>query len=338
MAVCLAQDVTRTADTSVALTPEMKALDSALLASARYTLERWGGTFHSFALYVPDTSTSMQVFEVGLPHAVDSRLPSAYRDTLRSALRVRQAREAEARAIGIITDSIAGPIEEAVDGADGPDVARMAITELEDRSGRCRRIERDYHFAKEPKGDWGWGTIVYGPPRISRCEPTGYWPAYSELGPVVPSRARLAAPIMRPLDISSLGVIFTVVGDMHGKLTVFDDSIVVVFDSLVARRQLPNDGRRVRLDSIRVGVGVGDDKSWSQVDDSKALKIGRVLPPGGKIVRRNVRFVLPHERRDEDSDSWMVVTFHITTGRRGHADYQPAATTYAHSKRGVLAN
>ena len=338
MAVCLGQDVTRTADTSVALTSEMKVLDSALLASAHYTLERWGTTFHAFAFYVPDTSRSVNVFEVGLPHSVDSRLPSAYRDTLRSALRVRQAREPDARAIGIITDSIVGPMEEAVDGADGPDVARMAITELEDRTGRCRRIERDYHFAKEPKGDWGWGTIVYGPPRITRCEPIGYWPNYSELAPVVPSRPRLAAPIVRPLDISSLGVIFTVVGDMHGKLTVFDDSIVVAFDRLVVTRQLPNDVRRVRLDSIRVGVGVGDDKSWSPVDDSKALKIGRVLPPSAKIVRRNVRFVLPHVRREEDSDSWIVVTFHLTTGRHGQADYQPNATTYAHSTRGVLAN
>lgn len=316
----------------------MKVLDSALLARARYTLERWGTTFHSFALYVPDTARSSQVMEIGLPHAVDSELPSAYRDTLRSALRVRQLREPDARAIGIMTDSIDGPIEDAVDGADGPDVARKAITELEDRSGRCRRIERDYHFASEPKGDWGLGTVVYSPPRITRCQPTGYWPTYppSEI-PVTRSRPHLAAPIVRPLDISSLGVMFTVVGDMHGKLTVFDDSIVVAVDSLAATRQLPHDTRRVRLDSIRVGVGVGDDKSWSPVDDSKALKVGRLLPPSGRIVRRRLRFVLPHQRREEDSESWIVVTFHLTVGQRGQADYRTDATTYAHSVKGVLA-
>lgn len=336
-AVCVAQGAAA-GDTSVALTPEMQVLDSALIASARYTLERWGTTFHAYAYYVPDTSKGSQAMELGLEHSIESRLPSVFRDSLRSTLRIHQSRSPEARVTGIITDSIAGPIEEAVDGADSPAVARMAITELEDRNGRCRLVERDYHFVKEPAGDYGWGTIVFGPPRIRRCQPTGYWPTYSPTdAPTLPSRPRLAAPIVRPLDISSLGVIFTVVGNMHGKLTIFDDSVVVAFDSLVATRQLPNDRRRVRLDSIRVGVGVGDEKSWSPVDDSKALKIGRLLAPGGKIVRRNVKLVLPHPRREEDAESWIVVTFHLTVGRRGQADYQPNATTYAHSKRGVLA-
>jgi len=338
MAECISQSVGTTADTSVALTPEMRLLDQKLLAEARSTLERWGTTFHAYALYMP-TSSLGEVMEIGAQHSVDSRQPSAFRDSLRSALRVRQAMAPEASVIGVITDSVAGPIEEAVDGAEGPDFPRMAVTELEDRSGRCRRIERDYHFAKDPPGHWAWGSIVFGPRRVTRCEPLRYWPTYAvSEAPVVPSRPRLAAPILRPLDISSLGVIFTVVGDMHGKLTVFNDSIVVAFDSLVATRQLRNDTRRVLLDSIRVGVGMGDDKSWTPVDDSKALKVGRVLPPGGKLVWRGIRFVLPHKRREEDAESWIVVTFHLTSGKRGQADYHPDATTYAHSKKGILAN
>jgi hypothetical protein len=142
---------------------------------------------------------------------------------------------------------------------------------------------------------------------------------------------------VRSLDISSLGVQFTVVGEFKGKLTIFDDSVVVRFDRLIATRQLPNDNRVVKLDSIRVGVGVGDEESWNPVDDSKALRIGRLLPPGGRLVRRNVPFVMPHERREEDADSWIVVTFHITVGQPGHPDYSPQATTYAHSVKGVLA-
>jgi hypothetical protein len=84
-------------------------------------------------------------------------------------------------------------------------------------------------------------------------------------------------------------------------------------------------------------VGVGDEKTWSPVDYSKALTIGGNLPLGGVIKRRNVRFVLPHERTEADDKAWLVVTFHITVGKRGEPGYLPQATTYAHSKRGVLA-
>ena len=328
---------TAEADTGTALTADMELLDRRLLATTREPLERWGNTFRAIAMYVPDTAGPPQAFEIGLEHPLDTRQPGVHRDTLRSIMRRRQKYE-PARTIGIIVDSIAGPVEEALDGADGPDFARRAITELEDRSGRCRRVERDYRFAREPRGDWGFGTVVFGPPRTTRCDPVGYWPKdSSNAEPVGPTRPRLAAPIVRPLDISSLGVQFTVVGEFKGKLTVFDDSIVVRFDRLTAARQLPNDTRTVKLDSIRVGVGVGDQESWSPVDDSKALRIRRVLPPGGKILRRNVRFVMRHERSEEDVNSWIVVTFHITVAHPGDPNYLPQATTYAHSVKGVLA-
>jgi len=326
-------------DTGVALTPEMELLDRSLLATSRGTLERWGNTFRAFAFYVADTVGPSQVFEVGLENSVDSRQPSVTRDSLRAVLRRRQAYEPHARTIGIITDSIAGPVEEAIDGVEGPGFERRTITELEDRSGRCRRIDRPYHFANDPPGDWGFGTVVYGPPVVSRCEPLKYWAAVdsASLAPPIPLRPRLAAPIVRALEISSLNNYFSVVGKFHGDLTVYDDSIVVRFDSLVATRRLPNDTQVVRVDSIRVGVGVGDEESWSPVDDSRALRIGRVLKPRGTIVRRNVRFVVHHERREADATSWIVVTFHISVGHRGDPKYQPLATTYAHSVRGVLA-
>jgi hypothetical protein len=153
-----------------------------------------------------------------------------------------------------------------------------------------------------------------------------------------PVRPHLVKPIVRQLSISSLDNYFSVVGRFSGALTVFDDSIVVSFDSLIATRRLPEDQQRIRLDSIRVGVGVGDEKSWSPVDDSKALPIGRVLPKGGVIERKGVRFVLPHARNESDDAAWIVVTFHITVGIPGQSGFSREATTYAHSERGVLAS
>jgi hypothetical protein len=82
---------------------------------------------------------------------------------------------------------------------------------------------------------------------------------------------------------------------------------------------------------------VGSETSWSPTDESKALRIGRLLAKGGVIRRRGVRFVMKHERSDRDAESWIVVTFHITVGRPGEPGYTTQATTYAHSERGVLA-
>lgn len=243
----------------------------------------------------------------------------------------------DASTVAIITDSIAGPFSEAVDGIEGPQFPRMAITEMEDRSGRCRRLERDYRFVNDPKSGtgWGFGYVRFDAPRITRCEPRRFWPPDSVVE--VPTRPHLAKPIVRALSISSLDNYFSVVGRFGGKLTVYDDSIVVQFDTLIATRRLPEDTQTIRLDSIRVGVGVGDDKGWSPIDDSKALLIGRRLSRGGTIERHDVRFLMEHARGERDATSWIVVTFHITVGRPGEPGYLPAATTYAHSKRGVLA-
>jgi hypothetical protein len=311
-------------------------LDSRLIEAARGTLERWGGTFRAYAAYIPDTAGPLRAIEIGEASFIETRQPGAHRDSLRAAIRVHQRYSPAARTVGIITDSISGPIEEAVDGADGPEFPRMSITELEDKAGRCRRVERSYRFVSNPKGEWGEGTIVFDAPRITACTPIGYWSDTVTAPPALPALPKLAAPIVRPLEISSLANYFSVVGEFHGKLTVYDDSIVVKFDSLMARRMNPNDPQRVRLDSIRVGVGMGDDKGWSPVDDSRALQVERVLVGSTTFVDHNVRFVIRHKRRDEDANSWIVVTFHLTTGQPGEPRYQPRATTYAHSVKGVL--
>ena len=146
---------------------------------------------------------------------------------------------------------------------------------------------------------------------------------------------RTSGPFIRSLRISSLNNYFSVVGEFSGRMIVFDDLIVVKFDRLLATRLLPNDNQRIRLDSIRVGVGVGDTERWSPVDDSEALQVEEVLPKGGRIVRRDVRFDIHHARRDLDASSWIVVTFHITVGRPGETGTHEA-TTYAHSVKGVL--
>ncbi|MGI8402941.1 MAG: hypothetical protein ACR2NS_15250, partial [Gemmatimonadaceae bacterium] len=243
LAPCDAQSTfrTSTADTATALTRDMQILDERLFGMTRIPLERWGSTFMAHAMYIPDTIGLPRVSEIGLETSIDTRDPGVVRDSLWSVMRRRQNYTPQARTIGIMADSIEGPVREAVDGADGPAFPRHAITELEDKSGRCRRIERDYRFVKVPKGDWGFGTVVFDAPRISRCEPRGYWPGNATMGPArpdpvsalghgppnrSPSRSLLAAPIVRPLAISSLDNYFSVVGEFRGKLTVFNDSIV----------------------------------------------------------------------------------------------------------------
>jgi hypothetical protein len=325
-------------DTGASFTSDMRLLDGRLLQMTRAPLERSGRSFYAFALYVADTAGPPVVFEWGVESTPLLNDPPGIADALRSTVRKRQSTSPpSARTVGIIVDSIVGPFNEAVDGSFGPPFQRFAVTELEDRSGRCRRIEREYRFVKDPPDDNNireFGHIVYGDARVSRCRPRRYWPEE----PVVaaPTRPRLAAPIVRSLSISSLDNHFSVVGHFSGTLAVFDDSIVVRFDSLTATRRLPDDQRQIRLDSIRVGVGVGSDTEWSPVDDSKALLIDQDLPKGHVIERRNVRFVMNHERRELDNDSWIVVTFHITVGREGEPDYSTTATTYAHSRRRVL--
>lgn len=325
-------------DTGASFTSDMRLLDGRLLRMIREPLERSGHSFYAFALYVADSAGPPSVYEYGMETAPLLNDPQGIADALRSTVRKRQSSSREARTVGIIVDSIAGPFNEAVDGSYGPTFRRLAITELEDRSGRCRRIERDYHFVKDSPDERNlreFGHIVYGDARVIRCNPRRYWPV--ETAAEIPTRPRLAAPIVRPLSISSLDNHFSVVGRFSGMLTVFDDSIVVRFDSLIATRRLPNDRQQIRLDSIRVGVGVGSDSVWSPVDDSKALPIDRDLSTGDVIERRNVRFVVPHERRESDGDSWLVVTFHITVGGAGEAEASRTATTYAHSKRRLLA-
>jgi hypothetical protein len=141
------------------------------------------------------------------------------------------------------------------------------------------------------------------------------------------------------LIISSLENYFSVVGRFVGKATVFRDSIVVEFDTLFATRvHYGGPIRATRLDSIRVGVGVGSSTSWSPVDNSNALQVERVMPVGARINLPSSRFALPHARAENDDSNWIVVTFHLTVGRPSDGDYHPDATTYAHSAKGVLAS
>jgi hypothetical protein len=327
-------------DTGASFTSDMRLLDGRLVRLIRESLERSGHSFYALALYVADTAGPPVVYEYEPDAAPLMNDPQGIADVLRSVARRHQTNPPAARTVGIIVDSIAGPLNKAVNGSYGPPYKRVAITEFEDRSGRCRRVERDYHFAKDPPGDGRdaekeFGHIVFGDARVARCQPRRYWPM--ETVAPAPSKPRLAAPIVRPLFISSLDNYFSVVGRFSGLLTVFDDSIVVKFDSLIATRRLPNDRQQIRLDSIRVGVGAGSDTAWSPIDDSMALPINLELAKGEVVERRNASFLIRHERRPADDDSWIVVTFHITVIRDGESSSPTPATTYAHSRRGVLA-
>lgn len=169
-------------DTGASFTSDMRLLDGKLLQMTREPLERWGHSFYAFALYVADTAGPPSVYEYGLENSPPLREPAPIADSLRSAVRLHQTYSRTARTVGIIVDSIAGPFDKAVDGIDGPSFPRLAITELEDRSGRCRRIEREYRFAKDESEDarhesgWQFGRVVYGVARVTRCEPRRYWP------------------------------------------------------------------------------------------------------------------------------------------------------------------
>lgn len=193
-------------DTGASFTSDMRLLDGRLLQMTREPLERSGHSFYALALYVADTAGPPSVYEYGVEDAPLMNDPQGIADVLRSVVRRRQAKSATARTVGIIVDSIAGPFNRAVGGSFGPQFKRVAITELEDRSGRCRRIEREYHFAKDTPDDRShasseFGHIVYGDARVSRCTPRGYWPSQPNLD--TPPKPRLPAPIARSLFISN---------------------------------------------------------------------------------------------------------------------------------------
>src|SRR3954469_8243823 len=111
-------------DSAGALTMEMRLVDSALVKRARTILERYGSTFFAIAFYVPDTAGPVRVLEMGLNESVEPRTPNGYREAYRSALRNYQRYRPQSRTLAVITDSIAGPLNEAADGADGPDLPR----------------------------------------------------------------------------------------------------------------------------------------------------------------------------------------------------------------------
>ena len=146
-----------------------------------------------------------------------------------------------------------------------------------------------------------------------------------------------AQEFVKPLTISSLGDRFSVVGRFVGRVTVYDDSIAVEFDSLVATR-LHHGGllQVTRLDSIRVAVGQASERSWSPTDASQSLQVERVMPVGSRVELPPTRFVIPHRRDQRDAESWLVVIFHLTVGTPGEKDFHPDATTYAHSSKGIL--
>src|SRR5215210_1484189 len=137
-------------DTGASFTADMRLLDGRLVRMIRESLERSGHSFYALALYVADTAGPPVVYEYEADAAPLMNDPQGIADVLRSVARRHQTTPPAARTVGIIVDSIAGPLNKAVNGSYGPPYMRVAITEFEDRSGRCRRVERDYHFAKDP--------------------------------------------------------------------------------------------------------------------------------------------------------------------------------------------
>jgi hypothetical protein len=91
-----------------------------------------------------------------------------------------------------------------------------------------------------------------------------------------------------------------------------------------------------RLDAIHVGVGVQSGQTWTSIDDSKPLKMNLIVARGANVVRRNVRFVMKHERKYADEGAWIVVTFDLTVAHPGEKKRSQKAWTYAHSEKGIL--
>jgi hypothetical protein len=66
------------------------------------------------------------------------------------------------------------------------------------------------------------------------------------------------------------------------------------------------------------------------------MRMRQQYTQGANILRRNVRFVMKHERTYADEGAWIVVTFDLTVAQLGEKNRSQKAWTYAHSEKGIL--
>ena len=299
------------------LTIAMTRVERELRAQAAGEMERTGTSFLAAGAEMGDTVRDTHVDRVGWYGAYKPRSAHEFADSIRGNIARANLGLTGVSVVGVMLDST----------TERPSASRRVVSELQDRWGRCRRVERSYRFSLDAGKDRR--RMVFGPARVTRCRPRRYW-GWPTPG-VRPGRVR----VRRPLRLDSSGSGFGIVGRLWGRMVVREDRIDVALDSLTIRH-LGLNAQTPWVDSLTVGVASGDSSSWEVVEESRALKVGRIFRPGDTFRHGPVRFRIRHapSRPSEDCD-WIAVTIY------GHHRASPGAALepvwwYVHGTRGML--
>ncbi len=158
------------------LTADMREAVRALDRIAIVPLERWSTSFWAVGVIVDSTAYrrarefAPRFFERDTTREM---IPGDMARALEVASRVE--RPSRATVIAIMVDSVPGGMEQGHDGADGPNLTRYTVTELQARDGRCVLLIRSYKFVKGDGGQWGFGRVAFGPERASACKSHRFW-------------------------------------------------------------------------------------------------------------------------------------------------------------------
>lgn len=169
-------DSTLSADST--LSPDMIRLSEALFARTRAPLEHTGHSFYALGMFL---TSDGRLAEVGPQSTTAVLAPFAIADGIRENF--RSSHLTDATVVGVVFDSIAGDIAKAGSGALLEQPPRQAVLEMEDRAGRCVRIEREYRFvsaggggaSEDAGGPSGFGVIEYHDAIRLACRPRDYW-------------------------------------------------------------------------------------------------------------------------------------------------------------------
>jgi len=149
-----------------------------------------------------------------------------------------------------------------------------------------------------------------------------------------------AAAQSRPVTISSLEGSFVSRGFFGGRVEVYPESLVVVFDSTFRQQTAAAPGRSAyHLDSLSVGLATGTGgEGWRLYRVSAALPVADSLAEQPVFSLGSLRFRVSRASGPALSESWIVVTFfEILSPSLVPRSQQGEGTTYAHSSRGVFA-